>query len=78
VSLAQLSELTVRHWFETRLQLPDDETVLDSLVQLDEAYFGGRKKPTTLFMAKQVGSLGERKRAYQLIQGGYPVKEHAW
>ena len=79
VSLTQLSEVTVRHWFETfRLQLPDDETVLDNLVQLDEAYFGGTKKPTTLFMAKQVGSLGERKLAYQLIQGGYPAKEHAW
>jgi len=79
VALTGLSEVTIRHWFETfRLQLPDDETVLDHLVQLDEAYFGGKKQPTTLFMAKQVGSLGERKLAYQLIQGGYPKREHAW
>lgn len=79
VSLTQLSEVTVRHWYETfRLQLPNDETVLDHLVQLDEAYFGGKAKPTTLFMAKQVSSLGERKLAYQLIQGEYPKREHAW
>lgn len=79
ISLTHLSEVTVRHWFETfRLQLPNDETVLDHLVQLDEAYFGGKQQPTTLFMAKQVSSLGERKLAYQLIHGKYPKREHAW
>lgn len=79
MALTKLSQTTIRHWFEAfRLQLPEEETVLDHLVQLDETYFGGRKKPTTLFMAKQVSSIGERKLAYQLIQGGYPAREHAW
>ena len=78
VSLTQLSEPTIRHWFEKfRYQLPNDETILDHLVQLDEAYFGGKKNPTTLFMAKQVASTGERKLAYQLIRGEYPKREHA-
>lgn len=78
VSLSELSEPTVRLWYETfRLQLPNDETVLDSLVQLDEAYFGGSKQPTTLFMAKQVSRTGERKLAYQLIHGDTPNREHA-
>lgn len=67
VSLSELSEPTIRKWYEVfRLNLPNDETILDHLVQLDEAYFGGRKQPTTLFMAKQVTSTGERKLAYQL------------
>lgn len=79
ICLTELSEPTIRHWFETfRVNLPEEETLLDHLVQLDEAYFGGKKKPTTLFMAKQVSEIGERKLAYQLIQGGYPKREHAW
>lgn len=79
VSLAELSEPTIRNWYETfRLQLPNDETTLDHLVQLDEAYFGGKKQPTTLFMAKQVSKTGERKLAYQLIHGDNPTREHAW
>ena len=78
-SLTKLSEVSIRHWFETfRIHLPDEETVLDHLVQLDEAHFGGKKQPTTLFMAKQVSGMGKRKIAYQLIQGTYPVREHAW
>lgn len=79
MKLTHLSEVSVRHWFEVfRMNLPEEETLLDHLVQLDEAYFGGKSKPTTLFMAKQVSSLGERKLAYQLIQGNYPKREHAW
>ena len=76
--MTNLSETTIRHWFEVfRLQLPNDDTILDHLVQPDEAYFGGKKQPTTLFMAKQVASIGERKLAYQVIQGDYPNREHA-
>lgn len=79
ISLTKLSEPTIRLWYETfRINLPEEETILDHLVQLDEAYFGGKKRPTTLFMAKQVISMGERKLAYQLIQGDYPTREHAW
>lgn len=49
-----------------------------NIKQMYEAYFGSRKNTTTLFMAKQVSGLGVRKLAYQLIQGGYPTREHAW
>lgn len=73
--LTQLSEPTVRLWFASfRTNLPEEVTILDHFVQLDEAYFQGRKKSTNLNMVKQ---WGERKLAYQLIQGGYPVREHA-
>lgn len=42
-NLAQLSRPTIYHWFDTfRSHLPEDQTVLEHLVQLDEAYFGGR------------------------------------
>jgi len=79
VSLTRLSDLTIRNWYERfRIHLPEEETILDHIVQLDEAYFGGKKQPTTLFMAKQVSGTGERKLAYQLIQGAYPAREHAW
>lgn len=79
VSLSRLSEPTIRKWYEVfRLNLPENETILDHIIQLDEAYFGGKKKPTTLFMAKQVNDTGERKLAYQLIHGDNPCREHAW
>jgi transposase-like protein len=75
ICLTKLSEVTIRKWFETfRLQLPEDETILDHLVQLDEAYFGG-KHGRTLFMAKEVGG---RRLAYQLLQHPHPKREHAW
>jgi hypothetical protein len=75
ICLSRLSEVTIRKWFETfRYQLPEDETVLDHLIQLDEAYFGG-KKGKALFMAKEVG---QRKLAYQLINHSQPTREHAW
>lgn len=74
ICLTKLSEVTIRKWFETfRLQLPEDETILDHLVQLDEAYFGG-KQGRALLMAKQIG---ERKLAYQLLGHAQPKREHA-
>jgi len=76
ISLTKLSEPTIRNWFETfRMQLPENETILDHLVQLDEAYFGGKKQGKALFMAKEVG---QRKLAYQLINHTNPTREHAW
>ncbi len=75
--LTQLSEVTVYHWFEVfRSKLPEDQDVLEHLVQLDEAYFGGRGKETmrALFLGKQVGS---RKLAFK-IKSTYPVREDAW
>lgn len=75
--ISSLSQVTVYHWFdEFRSHLPEDQEVLEHLVQLDEAYFGGRGKDTmrALFLGKQVGS---RKLAYR-IQTTWPVREDAW
>jgi transposase-like protein len=75
IKLTLLSEVTIRHWFEQfREHLPEDQEVLEHLVQLDEAYFGG-KRGRALFLGKQVGS---RKLAYQIISHASPTREHAW
>ncbi len=73
--LTSLSEVTVRHWYEQfRNHLPLEQNVLEHLVQLDEAYFGGRNG-RALFMGKQVGS---RKLAFHILSNTHPNKEHAW
>ena len=73
--MTDLSEVSTRHWYqEFRSHLPTDEEILEHLVQLDEAYFGGRGG-RTLFMGKQVGS---RKLAYKVLYGTHPAREHAW
>ncbi len=75
MSLTKLSELTIRMWYdEFRHHLPEDQEVLMNVVQLDEAYFGG-KKGRALFMGKQVGS---RKLAYQVTTHVNPARENAW
>lgn len=75
VKLTNLSEVTIRHWFEEfRKHLPEDQDVLEHLVQLDEAYFGG-KNGRALFLGKQIGS---RKLAYQVLIHTHPAREHAW
>lgn len=75
MALTRLSEITVRHWYEQfRNQLPMEQEVLEHLVQLDEAYFGGRNG-RALFLGKQVGS---RKLAWQVLTNPYPCKEQAW
>ena len=75
VSLTKLSEITVRLWYdEFRHHLPADHEVLEKIVQLDEAYFGGRNGKA-LFLGKQVGS---RKLAYRIIPHPNPCREHAW
>lgn len=39
--LSHLSLVTIYHWFEVfRSHLPEDQELLDHLIQLDEAYFG--------------------------------------
>lgn len=77
VALTRLSEVTIRHWFnQFRMHLPQDQDVLEHLVQLDEAYFGG-KAGHTLLMAKQIDS-GERKLAFQVLPHTSPCREHAW
>lgn len=75
MGLTELSELTIRHWYdEFRYHLPQDQEVLEHIVQLDEAYFGG-KYGKTLFLGKEVGA---RKLAYQIVPGVSPKREHAW
>jgi transposase-like protein len=75
VSITGLSELTIRHWFKSfRDNLPESDTVLEKLIQLDEAYFGGRKGQT-LFLGKQVGS---RNLAFEILPHANPCREHAW
>lgn len=73
--LTQLSIPTIYHWFSVfRSHLPEDQDILEHLVQLDEAYFGGRDG-RALFLGKQIGT---RKLAYQLLTHTNPAREHAW
>lgn len=73
-SLTQLSEVTIRKWFERfREQLPVNQDILQHLVQLDEAYFGGRNGKA-LFMGKQPGT---RKLAFQIVTNEQVVRESA-
>ncbi len=74
VSLTKLSEPTVRHWFDQfRHHLPEQYQELEKLVQMDEAYFGG-KHGRALLMGKQPGT---RKLAWQLLPHTHPTREHA-
>lgn len=73
--LTELSKPTIYHWFEIfRSHLPQDQDTLTHLVQLDEAYFGG-KGGKALLLGKQVGS---RKLAYEVLSHTKPAREHAW
>ena len=62
VVISGLSQKAVRYWYSTfRNNLPKEKVILEAIVQLDEAYFGGWKG-RALLMAKQKGT---RKLAYQ-------------
>ncbi len=75
MALTKLSEVTIRHWFSLfRHRLPYGYEALEHLVQLDEAYFGGRKG-RTLFLGKQVGT---RKLSFQILLHTKPAREEAW
>lgn len=75
VALTNLSEVTVRHWFDVfRKHLPKNQEVLEKLIQMDEAHFGG-KRGRTLFMAKEEGT---RKLAFEILPHTNPVREEAW
>lgn len=72
--LTGISEKGVRHWYGLfRKHLPVDKQVLDHIIQLDEAYFGGWKG-YTLFIAKQKG---ERKLAYEILSHNQPNRYEA-
>jgi hypothetical protein len=71
VSITKLSDVSVRAWFaKFREHLPEEEHVLEQLVQLDEAFF----KEMSLMMGKQAGS---RKLAYQVIPSTTPQRQDA-
>lgn len=73
-ALSELSEKGVRHWFDVlRNHLPSDQEFLEHMVQLDEAYFGGRKG-YALMMGKQRGT---RKIAYHIFPHTMPTKYDA-
>lgn len=71
LALTGLSEKAVRHWYsQFRLHLPEEYHVLETIVQLDEAYF----RNWCLVMGKQIGS---RKLAYDLIYQQHPGRLQA-
>jgi len=73
-TLTHLSEVTIYDWYmKFRHHLPADTQILNHLIQLDEAYFGGRAGKA-LFMAKEIGT---RKLAYQLVPTGWVTRETA-
>lgn len=66
-----LTAKSVTKWFDTfRGHLPQENHILERIVQLDEAYF----KNMTLMMAKQKGT---RNLAYDVIVGNSVQKFHA-
>ena len=70
-----LSQKGVRFWYNTfRSNLPTNKVVLEKIVQLDEAYFGGFYG-RTLLMAKEKG---ERKLAYKVLNHTQPSRLDAW
>lgn len=67
-ALLKLSDEAVRGWYRTfRLQVPETAPILDTLVQMDEAYGKG----WTLVLAKQINT---RKLAYVMLPGS--VQRH--
>lgn len=71
VALTHFSEKTIRRWFDLfRSNLPEDEVVLERVVQLDEAFF----KKRSLMLAKQTGT---RKLAYEVLTTTNVQRHHA-
>lgn len=75
IGISGLSKKAVRYWYQTfRSNLPKEKVVLEAIVQLDEAYFGGWKG-RALLMAKQKGT---RKLAYKVLSHKKPSRLDAW
>jgi len=73
--ISGLSQKAVRYWYSTfRNNLPKEKVILEAIVQLDEAYFGGWKG-RALLMAKQKGT---RKLAYKILNHTQPSRLDAW
>ena len=57
MSLTHLSEEAVRHAYDLfRGQIPEEYGILRGKVQLDEAFFFGKRQGTSLMLAKQIGT----------------------
>lgn len=70
-SLCELSETAIRHWFDLfRKHLPENQVILERMVQLDEAYF----KDRALIMAKQPGT---RNLAFEILTTQNVQRHHA-
>ena len=70
-SLTGLSDDCLRRWYARfRAHLPQEQHILERIVQLDEAYF----KEAALLMGKEKGT---RKLSYDIIRGESPQKHHA-
>ena len=75
IALTSLSEKGVRHWYDLfRNHLPHDQALLEAIIQLDEAYFGGWQG-VTLLMGKQAGT---RKLAWQILPHNQPARIDAY
>jgi len=73
--LTGLSEKAVRHFYDLfRSKLPHDQEVLEHIIQLDEAYFGGMLG-FALLMGKQKGT---RKLAYRILPDNQPNRIDAY
>ena len=71
VALTRRSDKAVRHWYGAfRAHLPDEEHLLEKIVQMDEAFF----KRRFLLLGKQVGT---RKLAYEVHAGTAPTRADA-
>ena len=74
-SICDLSYKAIRFWYDTfRNNLPKDKVILERIVQLDEAYFGGFQG-RALLMAKEKGT---RKLAYKVLNHTQPSRLDAW
>lgn len=70
-ALTKRSEGTIRKWYGLfRMHLPQEQAILQRIVQLDEAYF----KKAALLMGKQKGT---RKLAYEVIHQNSVQRHHA-
>jgi len=69
--LTHLSEKAVRHWFDQfRYHLPEEEHILERIIQLDEAFF----KKIAVMIGKEIGT---RKLAFRFIFDRDPNKTDA-
>lgn len=71
MSWCKLSEDSVRRWYNRfRSHLPEEQHILERIVQMDEAFF----RDHFLLMAKQKGT---RKLAWDVVPGSAPQRHHA-